>query len=57
LVEEIRAYWHDQRLNNKSEGIRKLIEAGLAEWRKSKKAGDVRPRGKMTKWVRVSEER
>jgi hypothetical protein len=37
MAEEIKDFWHDQRLNSKSEAIRQLIEDGLDKWRKTKR--------------------
>jgi hypothetical protein len=38
LSEQIKEYWHEQRLNSKSEAVRQLIRTGLEQWRKGKKA-------------------
>jgi hypothetical protein len=38
MAEEIKDYWHDRRLNSRAEAIRELLERGLAQWRKGKKA-------------------
>ena len=37
-AEEIKNYWHDQRLNSKSAAIRALVQSGLDAWRKKRKA-------------------
>lgn len=37
MVEAIKDFWHDNRLDSKSEAVRQLIEAGLAAKRKPKK--------------------
>jgi hypothetical protein len=38
MLDDIKEYWHEHRLNSKSEAIRRLIEAGLkAEGRKTRK--------------------
>jgi metal-responsive CopG/Arc/MetJ family transcriptional regulator len=39
MAEEIKEYWHDQRLNSKSEAIRQLLEESLERWRKRKEKG------------------
>jgi hypothetical protein len=33
MADEIKDYWHDQRLDSKSEAIRELIKEGLRSWR------------------------
>ena len=38
MLEEIKEYWHERRLNSKSEAIRRLIEVGLETERKKKKS-------------------
>lgn len=38
MVEAIRDYWHDNRLDSKSEAVRQLVAAGLAAKRKLRKS-------------------
>jgi len=37
VVAEIEDFWHERRLNSKSEAIRQLIEADLAQWREARR--------------------
>jgi hypothetical protein len=36
MEEQIKDYWHDQRLNSKSAALRALVQSGLDAWAKKR---------------------